>query len=278
MNLRRRAKRNLEEFCMPLRRNCAPLRAILLRELHSALVNRYLQIFSVLALGCGIGAVFLSEAEHAPIFFVLQVALYCVPLFALLAGVSSARAEAEEWPILFAQPVPRTGWLLAKFAAQWALFAVVLLLLFGPALCFGAPAAPLARLFVQTAVLGGVFTALGSAAGIFAHERVQALILGISAWLGALVGLDLLALGAAQWSTLQKLPDLWVGLLMVNPLDAFRIQALFAMEQIPAEAANKTPLAAWWLEHAGLWFLLVAAAWAALLLIVTSRRLACAEV
>jgi hypothetical protein len=41
---------------------------------------------------------------------------------------------------------------------------------------------------------------------------------------------------------------------MVNPLDAFRIQALFAMEQIPAEAANKTPLAAWWISHANLWF------------------------
>ena len=41
---------------------------------------------------------------------------------------------------------------------------------------------------------------------------------------------------------------------MLNPLDAFRIEALFAMQQIPAEAANKTPLAAWWTAHAGLWF------------------------
>jgi ABC-type transport system involved in multi-copper enzyme maturation permease subunit len=262
---------------MPPRKNWAPLRAILLREVHSALVNRYLQIFCALALGCGVAAVFLSEAEHAPLFFVLQVALYCVPLFAVLAGVSSARAEAEEWPILFAQPVPRTAWLLAKFAAQWGLFGLVLLLLFGPALCSGSPAGTLARLYLQTVALAGVFTALGSAAGMFAHERVHALVLGVSGWLIAIVGLDLLALAAAQWSSLQKLPDLWVALLMANPLDAFRIQALFAMEQIPAEAANKTPLAAWWLDHAGLWSVFIAGTWAAILLLASSRRLARVE-
>jgi hypothetical protein len=37
---------------------------------------------------------------------------------------------------------------------------------------------------------------------------------------------------------------------MLNPLDSFRIEALFALEQIPAEAANKTPLASWWIAHA----------------------------
>ncbi len=61
---------------------------------------------------------------------------------------------------------------------------------------------------------------------------------------------------------------------MLNPLDAFRIQALFAMEQIPAEAANKTPLAAWWLAHAGLWFSLLCPVWIGALLFVTTRRLA----
>jgi len=61
---------------------------------------------------------------------------------------------------------------------------------------------------------------------------------------------------------------------MTNPLDAFRIQALFAMEQIPAEAANSTPLAAWWLAHPGLWFALISIVWMSGLLGLTAQRLA----
>ena len=60
---------------------------------------------------------------------------------------------------------------------------------------------------------------------------------------------------------------------MLNPLDAYRIQALFSMEQIPAEAAGKTPLAHWWLAHAGLWFALLCAAWTSSVMTFAGRRL-----
>src|SRR5687768_275837 len=56
------------------------LRAVLLRELRGALVNRYFQVFSVLALGGGIAAVALSEAANAAAYFILQVAMYFVSL------------------------------------------------------------------------------------------------------------------------------------------------------------------------------------------------------
>ena len=103
---------------------------------------------------------------------------------------------------------------------------------------------------------------------------MQGLILAVAVWLFLLVGFDLVALFGAQWPLLQKVPDFWVSLLMLNPLDAFRIQALFAMEQIPAEAANSTPLAAWWLAHPGLWFSLLCPVWISALLYFTARRLA----
>jgi hypothetical protein len=95
----------------------------------------------------------------------------------------------------------------------------------------------------------------------------------VSAWLLFLFGLDLVALLGARWSFLQQAPDLWAALLMLNPLDAFRIDALFAMEQIPAEAAGQTALTSWWLEHSGLWFALISMAWMAALLGLTARRL-----
>jgi hypothetical protein len=65
---------------------------------------------------------------------------------------------------------------------------------------------------------------------------------------------------------------------MLNPLDAFRIQALFALEQIPPEAANKTPLANWWLTHADLWMAMLAALWTITLLALTNRRVAHVEI
>jgi ABC-2 type transport system permease protein/Cu-processing system permease protein len=254
------------------------LRAVLLRELRGALVNRYFQVFSALALAGGASAGFLSEAPNAAAFFILQIALYFVTLFALLTGVSSARAENEEWPILFAQPLPRAASVFGKFVALWGIFSAVLALLFVPALFSEGSAAALGQLYLNTLGLAAVFGSVGLCAGIVGHDRVQALVLGLTAWVFLLFGVDLLALLSAQWGPLQKAPDVWVAMLMVNPLDAFRIHALFAMEQIPPEAANKTPLAAWWITHSGLWFAVVSAAWSAVLLLCTNRRLKRVEI
>lgn len=256
----------------------APLRAVLLREFRAALLNRYVQVFSVLALGGGIAAVTLSEEKGAAAFFLLQIALYFVTLFALLVGVSCALAETEEWPILFAQPAPRWASVIGKFIALTTIFSGVLALLFAPALIGEGEPAALAQLYIQTLGLAAVFGSIGLCAGMLAGDRVQGLIVSVSAWLFLLFGLDLAALFAAQWAALQKAPDLWVALLMLNPLDAFRIQALFALEQIPPEAASKTPLAGCWLTHSGAWLAILCVAWIAVLLLLTTRHLNRAEV
>lgn len=254
------------------------LRAVLLREFRAALLNRYVQVFSALALSGGVAAVTLSETPGAAAFFLLQIALYFVSLFALLVGVSAARAESEEWPTIFAQPVPRWACATGKFIALWTIFSGVLALLFAPALFTEPAPRAIAQLYIHTLGLAAVFGSLGLCAGFLAQDRVQGLILSVSAWLFLLFGVDLVALLAAQWVLLQKTPDAWVLSLMLNPLDAFRIQALFALEQIPAEAADKTPLAHWWLTHAGLWLAMLSATWTAGLLLLTNRHLGHAEI
>jgi ABC-type transport system involved in multi-copper enzyme maturation permease subunit len=255
----------------------ATMRAVLLRELRGALVNRYFQVFSVLALGGGISAIAFNESPRAATFLILQLALYFVSLFALLVGVSSARAEDEEWPILFAQPVSRFTWIAGKFIALWGISAGVLALLFIPALFSESAPAELAHLYFHTLGIAAVFGTLGLWAGVAGHDRVQALVIGVAGWLVLLFGVDFLALFAAQFAPLQKLPNLWVALLMANPLDAFRIEALFSLGQIPPETANKTPLAGWWLSHASLWFAIVATAVTGALLFLTCRKLNSAE-
>ena len=51
----------------------------------------------------------------------------------------------------------------------------------------------IALLYLQTLLLAAAFLALGLAAGFFAHDRAQALVIGVSAWLFLLFGLDLIA-------------------------------------------------------------------------------------
>ena len=145
------------------------------------------------------------------------------------------------------------------------MFGGVLLLMFLPGLLAGSAIHALARVYFETFLLAATFLAFGLAAGYFAHDRAHGLIVGVSAWLLLLFGLDLLALFAARWSAIQSVPDLWVALLMFNPLDSFRINALFALQQIPAEAANKTPLAGWWIAHACVWFIAIAMMWSVML-------------
>ncbi len=249
------------------------LSALLAREFRAALINRYFQVFCALSLLGGGAATLFSEDANAAGFFILQIALYFVSLFALLAGVSSAQGEREEWQLLFAQPVARSAYVIGKFLALFAIFGAVLLLLFLPAFIAGSAARTLALFYVQTLLLAAVFLAGGLAAGFVAHDRAHALIIGVSIWLLLLFGIDLIALFAARWPLVQSTPDVWVGALMLNPLDSFRIEALFALEQIPAEAANKTPLANWWIAHAGAWFALVATAWSTGLIFAAGVRL-----
>src|SRR5438874_6479110 len=114
-----------------------PLRAILAREMRSALINRYFQVFCVLSLLGGASTILFTDETTAAGFFILQIALYFVSLFALLAGISSAQGEREEWQLLFTQPVPRAAYIVGKFCALFSIFGAVLLLLFLPALISG---------------------------------------------------------------------------------------------------------------------------------------------
>ena len=247
--------------------------ALFAREFRAALINRYFQVFCALGLLAGIAAATFSEDAKATAFFYLQIGLYFVSLFAVLAGVGSAQAEREEWQLLFTQPLPRPAYVVGKFCALWLMFGGVLMLMFLPALFVGAAFATLAVLYFETVLLAGAFIATGLAAGYLAHDRAQALIAGVSSWLLLLFGLDLVALFAARWSTIQSLPDIWVALLMLNPLDSFRINALFALQQIPAEAANKTALASWWIAHSGIWFVAIAMVWSVTLVMLAGLRL-----
>src|SRR5215813_448817 len=114
--------------------NLNSLRALFAREFRAALINRYFQVFCTLGLMGGIAAAIFGEDANAIAVFYVQIAIYFVSLFALLAGVGSAQAEREEWQLLLTQPLPRAACVVGKFCALLSMFGGVLLLMFVPGL------------------------------------------------------------------------------------------------------------------------------------------------
>jgi hypothetical protein len=88
------------------------------RELAANRVNRFLHVHLALAAAAGLLPLFTpGHAAAAAPMWVLHGVLYCLSLSALLLGLSSAHGEADEFPLLFAQPAPRWAWLLGKAVA-----------------------------------------------------------------------------------------------------------------------------------------------------------------
>ena len=86
----------------------------------------------------------------------MQIALYFVSLFALLAGVSSAQGERRRVATdVYATGAARQLCRSAKFIAYLSIFAAVLLLLFIPAAIASAHGQAIVSLYLQNAPARG---------------------------------------------------------------------------------------------------------------------------
>jgi hypothetical protein len=244
------------------------------REAMASLHSRFLHVLCAAALLAGIAPLFASEsnaAETAP-YFLLQAVLYLIPLFAVLIGAGSAQAEIEERPFLLSQPVSRFAIVPGKMIALWLLIALAAALLVVPAALAGGDDAALAFIWLNAVGVGGVFLSLGFAAGYATDDRVKAHLAALTLWLLLLAGGDLAALALAHIPAAQARPQAWSALLMLNPLDAVRVGALFTLDRVPFDLAAAPPLARWWLGHPGLWSALICVAWSALATAWSARR------
>lgn len=186
-------------------------------------------------------------------WWLLHAVLYAVSLSSVLLGLSSAQADAEEYPWLQAQPAGIGPWLAGKTGALVGLAG-------GSTLLLGAPVALAGgyshELLLATAGAAGVATACalaGLAIGFWIRDAVRSLIAAVGAWLLLVFGTDLLLLALAGVPIAQARPDLWVGMLMANPLDAYRLAILFAVERAAFSGMDAGALASWWSTHAFRW-------------------------
>ncbi len=248
-------------------------RAIIRREVQTTLHNQFVQIFAVLVLAGGLATAFLSGRPEAVPFGLLLLFLYVVPLFGLLIGVSTAHEEHDERAFLWSHPVPRSAFILGKAATLVVALALVLLLPLIPAAIAAPSFGALALLWGLGAALVVVSVSAGVAVGQYTTTRARGLMAVLVVWFGAFALYDTLALMGAGVEALQSWPALWVGLLLLNPVDAVRLAGLFGLENVPFAALGK---AAWGAEMATwlpAWVAVLSVVWAALLLTLACRRL-----
>jgi ABC-2 type transport system permease protein/Cu-processing system permease protein len=233
------------------------------RELLSHRLNRFLHAHVLLVTLAGLLPL-LTPGEalaRGAAWWLLHAVLYAVSLSALLLGLSSAHAEAEEFTWLLGQPAGIAPWLAGKAAALALLVSAAAALLGVPAWIAGAGSRELLLAVAGAAGVSAVCALAGLALGFWIRDSVRGLIGAIAAWFVLLFGTDLLLLGTAGGAAAQAHSDVWVAALMANPLDAYRVTILFAVERAAFSGLDAGRLTGWWIAHATLWLTALLAAW-----------------
>jgi ABC-2 type transport system permease protein/Cu-processing system permease protein len=239
------------------------LRAAAGREVLSHRLNRFLHAHVALVGAAGFLPL-LTPGDglvRGAAWWMLHAVLYAISLSALLLGLSSAHAETDEFTWLLGQPTGMGSWLAGKAFALTGLLALAAGLLGVPTLCSGGASRELAVALSGAMGVSVVCGLLGLALGFWIRDSVRGLVAAVAVWFTLLFGTDLLLLAVAGGSATQQNPDYWVGALMANPLDAFRVTILFSVERAAFSGIDAGRLTAWWVSHASLWLTTVFALW-----------------
>lgn len=248
-------------------------RAIIRREVTTTIHNRFVQIFAILVWAGSIAVAALSSRPEAVPFGLLLLLLYIVPLFGLLSGVSAAHEEYDERPFLWSQPVPRAAYVLGKTATLVVALAAVLLGVVVAAGTVGASVGTVVLLWGLGVALVLVSVSAGVVVGQYTTSRARGLMAVLVVWFGAFALYDAVALVGAGFEFLQALPALWVGLLLVNPVDAVRLAGLFGLENVPFSAPTDAAWMADVLTWLPAWVGFLTLIWTGGLLFLACRRI-----
>ncbi|MFT3828488.1 MAG: hypothetical protein QM691_02160 [Opitutaceae bacterium] len=244
-------------------RRAAIIGATLGREFLSYRINRFLHVHLGLMLAIGLLALLAPSEAAAPgtAWWVFNSVAYVGSLSALLFGLSSAQAEVREFPLLFTQPLGAGEWIVGKTLGLGAVMAPSALLLVVPTLVASGPSPALLGAAGAAAGVALLLAWLGLGVGLWVREPVRGMIAALAAWCVLLFAVDLglLVLGGAPWVHAHRGP--WIAVLMLSPLDAYRVCLLFTLERAAFAGSELHPLTRWWLAHPVLWLIVCLALW-----------------
>jgi Cu-processing system permease protein len=227
-----------------------PLRTIAGKEIREGLRNRWVAAATLLLALLALALAFLGSAPTGEVasgrlavtvVSLASLAIYLLPLIALLLAFDAIVGEAEQGTLLLllAYPVGRWQVILGKFLGHAAILAFATVVGFG--------AAAVAVSLVQTpsagewrafgglvggsVLLGWSFVALGYLISVLVAERATAAGLAVAVWLVLVVLYDMGLLGVLVATSGQGvIGDLLPALLMLNPADAYRLVTLTGFE------------------------------------------------
>lgn len=257
---------------MSLQHRLATIGAAARREVAEQRLNRFLHVHVALCALVGLLPLLTpDEAGRSAPAWVLQAVLYCLSLSSLLLGLSAAQGDADEFPLIFTQPVDRATWLTGKSLALAALLAPASILTVAPAALTTGLTAMLSLVGAAAAGVCLALALLGLAVGFWVRDAVRGLLVALGSWFALLFGVDIVLLAVSGSPFVQRHADLWVLPLMLNPLSALRVAMLFAVERTAPVGVGASSLVSWWLDHSGLWLFVVIAAWAAAMFVLATR-------
>jgi Cu-processing system permease protein len=228
----------------PLSERFRRIRVIAREEYRAAFESRWLFLFSAFFALIVLGLSYFGLAQSREVGFqgfarvtlsLLNLALFVVPLTALLLGVTSITGSSETLSLLLAQPVGRGEVLAGKFLG------LGIALLLSQAIGFGggglivalnAGAGQVGGFLALTALsmtLGWLNLAVAFFLAAVWPDRLKAMSAALVLWLLMVVAYDLAVLGATALLRGVPLQAVLFPTLLLNPVDLVRILTTLAV-------------------------------------------------
>lgn len=229
---------------------------IAIKEMRDGLRNRWVLATTALLAALALTLAFLGAAPtgtvkvsalSVTIVSLSSLSIFLVPLIALLLSYDAIVGEAERGtlPLLLAYPVRRWQVMIGKFAGHLGILTLATVVGYGVAglaLEFvgggdrGAIGA-FALMVASSALLGGVFIAIGDLISALVRDRGAAGGVAIGVWLFFVLLFDMALLGALVADQGRTITAGAVNLmLLLNPTDVYRVLNLTASPDVSGYA------------------------------------------
>lgn len=233
-----------------------PIAVIAAKEMRDGLRNRWVIAATALMATLALTLAFMGAAPtgtvkvsalSVTIVSLSSLSIFLVPLIALLLSYDAIVGEAERGTLslLLAYPVRRWQVVIGKFAGHLGILTLATVVGYGAAglalalVAGGDPDAfgAFSLMVASSAMLGGVFIAIGYLVSAFVKDRGAAGGVAIAVWLFFVLLYDMALLGALVADQGRTITAGAVNLLLLlNPADVYRVLNLTASQNVSGYA------------------------------------------